>query len=166
MGSSIVADVLNFLRWYLLITLIGIASFPIAFRFFPRLSSKGYSLARPLGLLLWGYVFWMLGSLGVLQNDLGGVVLGLILLLAASILSMTRGYGKALFQWVKANWKTIITMEILFFGLFAFWAVIRAANPEAAYTEKPMELAFINSILKSPSFPPNDPWLSGYSISY
>ncbi len=29
-----------------------------------------------------------------------------------------------------------------------------------------MELAFINAILKSPTFPPNDPWLSGYAISY
>jgi YYY domain-containing protein len=29
-----------------------------------------------------------------------------------------------------------------------------------------MELAFIQSILRSPSLPPNDPWLSGYAISY
>ena len=29
-----------------------------------------------------------------------------------------------------------------------------------------MEMAFINAILKSPGFPPHDPWLSGYGISY
>jgi uncharacterized membrane protein len=29
-----------------------------------------------------------------------------------------------------------------------------------------MELAFINAILNSPTFPPHDPWLSGYAISY
>jgi YYY domain-containing protein len=29
-----------------------------------------------------------------------------------------------------------------------------------------MELAFINAILRSPTFPPRDPWLSGYAISY
>jgi len=29
-----------------------------------------------------------------------------------------------------------------------------------------MEMAFINAILRSPTFPPNDPWLSGYGISY
>ncbi len=29
-----------------------------------------------------------------------------------------------------------------------------------------MELAFINAILRSPAFPPHDPWLSGYAISY
>jgi uncharacterized membrane protein len=29
-----------------------------------------------------------------------------------------------------------------------------------------MELAFVNAILNSPTFPPHDPWLSGYAISY
>ncbi len=29
-----------------------------------------------------------------------------------------------------------------------------------------MELAFINATLRSPTLPPNDPWMSGYSISY
>ena len=29
-----------------------------------------------------------------------------------------------------------------------------------------MELAFINAILHSDTLPPNDPWLSGYAISY
>ena len=29
-----------------------------------------------------------------------------------------------------------------------------------------MELMFINSILRSPTFPPHDSWLSGYAISY
>ena len=29
-----------------------------------------------------------------------------------------------------------------------------------------MEMAFINGILRSAHFPPQDPWLSGYGISY
>ena len=62
--------------------------------------------------------------------------------------------------------KSILTIELLFFVLFVFWTLIRGMNPEVAYTEKPMELAFINSILRSPAFPPQDPWLSGYAISY
>ena len=32
--------------------------------------------------------------------------------------------------------------------------------------EKYMEMAFLNGILNSPQFPPNDPWLSGFAISY
>ena len=46
------------------------------------------------------------------------------------------------------------------------WAAFRAYNPDIAGTEKPMEFAFINGVLRSRFFPPQDPWLSGYGISY
>ena len=61
---------------------------------------------------------------------------------------------------------SILWVELLFLICFAGWAIVRAANPEAAGTEKPMELAFINAIMNSESMPPHDPWLSGYAISY
>ena len=43
--------------WYLLITLLGGLAFPLAFYLFPKLKDRGYTLARALGLLVWGYVF-------------------------------------------------------------------------------------------------------------
>jgi uncharacterized membrane protein len=57
-------------------------------------------------------------------------------------------------------------VELVFLLAFGFMALVRASNPEAIGTEKPMELAFINATLNSSSFPPKDPWLSGYAISY
>ena len=159
-------DILSFLIWYLAIFLIGAATFPIAFRFFPRLASKGYAFIKPLGLLLWGYVYWLLCSLGILQNDLGGEVLALAVVVLLAAISLTQSKGRELWLWVQQNWKTILAVEGVFLVFFALWAVVRAANPEILNTEKPMELAFINSILRSPTFPPQDPWLSGYAISY
>ena len=49
-----------------------------------------------------------------------------------------------------------------------FWAFVRSYSPEitTAGGEKFMELAFLNGILRSDRFPPLDPWLSGYAISY
>jgi YYY domain-containing protein len=159
-------DVLAFLNWYGIITLVGVFSLPIAFRFFPRLASRGYAFLRPLSLLIWGYSFWMLGSLGILQNDLGGVLLGLGILVICSFVLLRGDTRNQIKEWFNQSWKTVVVVEVVFFVFFAGWTIVRAANPEAAYTEKPMELAFINSILQSDSFPPPDPWLSGYAISY
>lgn len=160
------ADLLHFLSWYLVISVIGLVSLPVVFKLFPNLASKGYALAKPLGLLIWGYLFWLLCSLGILQNNLGGVVLAFGLLIALSIWSSSKGKLQELISWIKENKRTIIVMEVLLFTAFAIWTIVRAANPEARFTEKPMELAFINAIIKTPSFPPMDPWLSGYAISY
>ena len=73
---------------------------------------------------------------------------------------------RPLAAWLKANRWLVLTTELLFLGVLVGWAVIRAYNPDIAGTEKPMEFAFVNGILRSPLFPPQDPWLSGYGISY
>ncbi|HEX6303968.1 MAG TPA: DUF2298 domain-containing protein, partial [Anaerolineales bacterium] len=68
--------------------------------------------------------------------------------------------------WWQEHRRLILGLEALFLLAFGAWALVRAANPEIQFTEKPMELAFINAILQSPEFPPHDPWLAGYAISY
>ncbi len=153
------------LLWYLLLTMLGWMAFPLAFRFFPALRDRGYALSRTLGLLLWGYVFWLLTSLGVLYNTPGGVLTALAGMgVLAGLASRKR--RDAIRQWVMTHGRVVLTTEILFALAFAFMTVVRAAAPEILGTEKPMELAFINAILHSPTFPPHDPWLSGYAISY
>ena len=157
----------QFLLWYLTIGLVGLLALPVAYRFLPFLSDRGYTLARTLGLLVWGFFFWLLASLHILQNDWGGVFIALLLLAGLSLWA-SRGISgwRDLFDWLKGRTRLIVITEILFLAAFAFLAVMRAASPDITGTEKPMELAFINSILRSPSFPPADPWLSGYAISY
>jgi YYY domain-containing protein len=164
---------LSFLSWYLVVSLLGWLSFPLAYRLFPALTDRGYCLSRVLGLLVWGYLFWMLTSLGFIQNNASGLVLTLLALAALSAISLLRKNDggrefdiRPLISWLKSNRRLILGVEILFFAAFAIWSFVRASNPEIVGTEKPMELAFINAVMRSPTFPPHDPWLSGYAISY
>ena len=69
-----------FISWFLLITFLGWLTVPLAYYLFPALADRGYIFARALGLLVWGYVFWLFASLGVAQNDVGGLLLGLVIL--------------------------------------------------------------------------------------
>ena len=155
----------SFFIWYFIITILGWLTFPLACYLFPALTDRGYTLARAAGLLIWGYFFWLLASLGIAQNDLGGIMLALAILVVLSVWSIVHHQSKII-NFIQSNKSLIFTTEILFFAAFAFLAFVRFANPELTSTEKPMELAFINGILHSSTFPPQDPWLSGYAISY
>jgi uncharacterized membrane protein len=53
----------QFIAWYLLVSLLGWLTFPLAYRLFPALADRGFSLARTFGMLVWGYIFWMAASL-------------------------------------------------------------------------------------------------------
>ena len=156
---------LNFLVWYVFLSLLGILAFPLAFRLFPALKGRGYAFSRTLGLLGWGYLFWLGASLNLLRNDPGGLFLALFLFGGISLFAARNSFD-GIRAWVRERRSYILQVEILFFAAFAFLAMLRAANPDIVGTEKPMELAFINAILRSPTFPPHDPWLSGYAISY
>lgn len=169
-----------FILWYIVITILGWLTFPLAYHLFPALTDRGYTLARALGLLVWGYVFWLFASLGIAQNDAGGLLLALIVLIGMSAWFLVRDHGPwtmdrsmvnrrwSMVEWISDNRRVILTVELIFLATFALMAFIRSTNPEAftAGGEKWMEVAFINAILHSPTFPPHDPWLSGYAISY
>ncbi len=161
-----------FISWYVILTLLGWLTFPLVYVLFPALSDRGYSLARAAGLLLWGYLFWLLTSLGLTQNNAGGVLFALLAAVGISLATtVMRGSTfnsrkREILGWVSSNRGLVISVEALFLLAFAFLAFIRAGNPELDNAEKPMELMFINAILRSPTFPPHDAWLSGYAISY
>lgn len=138
----------------------------MAYQVLPNLADRGYFFSKILGLLILSFFFWLLVMLGISQNDTGGILLCFLLVIITSAISLRKGGLKEWLDWVKNHKKVILAGEILFFISFALMTLLRAANPDIIGTEKPMELAFINSILRSPSFPPHDPWLSGYAISY
>jgi len=157
----VVRSVFQFLGWYFLVSIIGLMVFPLAYRFLPKLHDRGYSFSKALGILLWGICFWLCSTLQILPNDLFGSLFALLVILVISGLCLLKGQWKEIIAWLKENVRQVITIEVVFLVFFALWTIVRAANPDVANTEKPMELAFINSILRSPKFPPMIPGCQG-----
>ncbi|HEY6074235.1 MAG TPA: hypothetical protein VIV15_12815, partial [Anaerolineales bacterium] len=96
-----------FFSWYVIISLLGWLTLPLVFRFFTALADRGYTLARAAGLLIWGYVFWLMASLGFVHNDLPGLVLALMLLLGAALWALA-GHRQELLSWLRANLRMVI----------------------------------------------------------
>ncbi len=152
--------------WTLLTLILGWAAFPILFRLFPNLTDRGYALIKPAGLLLFGYLYWILITFRVLPNGWVGIDTGYSTDVLTGLLIAWKSKFSTIKAWVSQNRWLVVFTEGSFILLFGFFAFMRAAYPDIVGTEKPMELAFINSILRSDAFPPADPWLSGYAISY
>ncbi len=155
------------IAWWLWMTLAGAAVLPICLRLLGGLPDRGYTLARASGMLLVTFVFWLLGSWGVLENSAGSIALSWLLVLTAALGLFAQGGARLdLGRWWRENRPAILIYEALFALLFLSWSLYRAHQNDLHGTEKPMELAFISATQRSLAFPPADPWMSGYAISY
>jgi len=170
------------LRWYLVVQIFGLAALPLCLRLLRHLPDRGYGVSKPLGLLLAGWAFWLLTTFGWTRNTVGGILVALALLAAAGLLLPSSTYSSSthsssthpsstapsLADWLRTRWRVVLVTELLFTLTFAAWCLVRAHMPriETAGGEKWMEIAFLRAILRSDTFPPHDPWLSGFIISY
>ena len=168
-------------RWYLVVQLFGLAALPLCLRLFRHLPDRGYGVSKPLGLLLAGWVFWILTTFGWLYNTAGGILVAIATVATAGALLRYRTHHHPTgspttnlpitnlpITNLPTHQSTILVTEFLFALTFAAWCVVRAHMPriQTAGGEKWMEIAFLRAILRSDTFPPHDPWLSGFAISY
>jgi len=154
-------------RWYLVVQAFGLAALPLCLRLFRHLPDRGYGVSKSLGLLLAGWAFWLLTTFGWLHNTAGGILVALTLLAVAGLAlhPITQSSSHPITQ---ISWRTILFTEAVFALTFTTCCLVRAYMPriETAGGEKWMEIAFLRAILRSDTFPPHDPWLSGFAISY
>ncbi len=161
------------MTWWLTIQLFGLAALPLTAWVMRWLPGRGYAFSKGIGLLLVSYLLWAGAITGILVNDLGGIWFALLLLAGISARIGFANGGQAAAARLKEFWRSnktqILVVEGLFLLTFAGWTLVRAYAPDKilpAGGEKYMEIAFLNGILNSPAFPPLDPWLSGFAISY
>ena len=63
-----VTQILAVGAWWLCLELIGWVAWPLTAAFLQRTASRGAAFAKHLGLLLVGYLFWLLVSLKLVEN--------------------------------------------------------------------------------------------------
>jgi YYY domain-containing protein len=156
-----VADILI---WWLIAQGLGLVGLPIAGLLFRSLPSGGYPFAKVLGLLLTGYLAWLLAMLG-LGNFSAPLLLACALLIGGLGLWVWRA-SLAPRRSLLPGWPALLGYEIIFLAAMLAVVWMRAHDPTPWGTERPMDFAFFNAIQRSDTFPPNDPWLAGYSINY
>ncbi|HEX2463401.1 MAG TPA: DUF2298 domain-containing protein [Thermoanaerobaculia bacterium] len=155
--------------WYLWLECLGAIGVVLVWRAGRALPDRGYCAAKTLGALLVGLVAWWGYALGLLRNTMGGVAIAVFVLAAVAALLLGPSPAAAaaeIAQWVKRRWRLVVAVELLQLVAFLGWCLVRANDPAADHTEEPMDLMLLVAVSTSDSFPPADPWLSGYPISY
>ncbi len=146
--------------WWLALELIGFLAFPISSYFCRNLFDNGYSVSKPLGLLLITYFSWIISVFT--GYSLYSIVISLFILGLISILLYMKKRP------IPIDKRYMLEFEVLFFIAFFLLAIIRAFSPDIYWTggEKFMDMTFINSLLRTTEFPPFDPWMSGSGMYY
>jgi YYY domain-containing protein len=160
--------VLDILRWWLTVEVLGIVALPLALALFRRLGDRGVSAAKPLGILLVSYVAWLFAMLGFGGLSVGMLAVGVLVVLGLGWYAMRR-VRVPLRATLRTQLPAILFHEAVFAGALYIGLLLRwrgMYGPQINHTETPMDFAFLNGILASTSFPPQDPWLSGYPINY
>ena len=159
------------LLWWLfvIIELLGLVSFPLTYLIFPGLRDRGWGFSKLVGLLVMAWLVWFPSSLRLLPFDRWAVALAFaVVALAGAALAWRLRARLRLF--VATRWRLLAIGEGLFIAAFLFFTWIRALDPDLWHIyrggEKPMELAFLNALLRSRYMPPLDPWFAGGAINY
>ena len=153
------------LVWLLTIELLGLVALPLAFLLFNRLPDRGYTLAKPMALVLFPFVLWILGLTHLIPNS-RFTIIGILVLGSAVSALVLNHYKDQVAAFVRAEWRTLLVAEGVFLAFLLLWLGIASGSPAIIQTEKLMDFGFVNAVLQSRFFPPEDPWLAGHSISY
>jgi YYY domain-containing protein len=157
------------LVWVLALVLVGAVGLPYVWLAASSLPDRGFALARPVGLLLVGWLVWLLASVGL--GDFSRRTIGLAFLIVGAVgAALVAREPRAFTGWLRARWRLLAVEEVVFWILIAAGVLVRFANPDLWHPsrggEKPMDLAFLTAVVKSTHFPPYDPWFGGGQLNY
>ncbi|MCB0116314.1 MAG: hypothetical protein KDD84_19575, partial [Caldilineaceae bacterium] len=155
--------------WWLVVAVLGWLAWPIAFVLFRPLRDRGYMLSRALGWLLAGWILWVLAGLGVAHNTVTNAWLAAALVGVLGLVALVWNW-REMIAFLRRSGPILLVGEAIFAVAYLFFVVIRMYNPDLWQPwyggEKFMEFAFLNGILRSPTFPPVDPHFAGGFINY
>ncbi len=159
---------LSLVVWWFILEILTLIALPLTLALLRHLPDRGYPLARALGILLPAFLAWFLGMWQLASYGRGLLVLCLA---AVAVLSgIVFWKDRSIRAFLRERWRLVLLYELLFALLLFAGAVLRIygpwGGPALSHTEQPMDLAFLNGIMQSKALPPQDPWLSGYSINY
>jgi len=116
---------------------------------------EAWAGGRVAGLVLAAMPAWWAGVVGLHQWRTVGTVVLFACAVAGGVVA-----------WRRKAWRQLLVAETIFWVATAVVIFIRLDHPQIVFTEKPMDLGILASLLRAESFPPPDMWLAGEALPY
>lgn len=157
-------DLSAFLVWWMTLSLLGAACWPLAGWFLPFFD-QGWLAAKAMGLALLTLPVFLLAHLPFIpfnQATLAGVAL---LLFAVCWLPRRQGLRVVGIQ-DRQGWYILAIEEFLFGLCLLLWCFARGLKPDLDSLEKFMNIGFMMSLWRTEHLPGLDMWFAGGQINY
>ena len=157
------------LAWLVVVEGMALLVLPLAMVIFRPLPDRGFLFSKALGLLSVGLIVWLLASLRWMAFSQGSIAVGASVVALGSLLVLARSRDEIV-AFIKSRWRVLLIGEAVFLLAFFAFLAIRMANPDLWHPfrggEKPMDLAYLNAVVRSSYMPPYDPWFGGGYLNY
>lgn len=158
------SDVWMALQWWGTLFFVGAAAWPLTKKLFAGWWDEGYFFSKAVGMAGASWIVYALGTMRLMPFSLPSTVTALTVVFLLGIAfhqgrkGRRGGWGKAVL--------TVIRGEACFLAALLGWSWVKAHEPSIRSLEKFMDYGFMQSILNSSYFPPQDPWYAGAPINY
>lgn len=157
---------LELLQMWALVEALGFVFLPLTVTVFHNLPDRGWAFNKAIGIAVLAFFVWLplmvFHVLPFSQLFIAGV---LLILVALNIVGFVR-VRQTLVKVIRVNLPYILATETVFGGMTFLLGWIRSYGPDIRSFEMFMDEGFLAGIMRSPHFPPNDMWYSGYPINY
>ncbi len=166
------SELLLGILFYLVTTCLAFIGFPISKQIFSN-NLLSYTIAKALGLVVFGYFIWLLASARILNYQSHALIFVLFTgLFIAGIFISYIIKAKSTSENIKKKeigrpfWQQALLLEALGLLAFTLYLVLRSHNAGANGTERFMDMAMLSAASKTNYFPFIDPWYAGHTVNY
>lgn len=129
---------------------------------------SAYAVSKLLGLLLFGYLIWLLSTARFLDfQNIFFIKILLVFTVCVAVFLLIKNWPP---EWRSKkggnNIASLLLIEAFWIILYFAYLWLRSHNAEIHGTERFMDMAFFKASSMANYFPPTDPWRAGYPINY
>jgi YYY domain-containing protein len=151
--------------WAAVFGALGLAIWTIFLPTLKRLPDAGIGLALATGWIVPAWVMWFGSEVGLWPTGAATASSIFIVVIAAGGFGLVKRRREA-WSILKRRRRAIVGVVAAAAAVGLLFLVVRLFNPAIHWGEKPMDFSFLNSFVRSTSWPPMEPWMAGMSLHY